>query len=346
MGHQLLSARVFGNEDLVALILEYVATGELDTCAMVSRAFSSARNRERFDQTRTGTIIFKTHIQNVPAETWQRWNQQVFTGNRTRLVAVFIKVEHGPLSFHDLPFGLTNVRHVVLQRHSSIQVPKPLGGRDRGGATECSFVKAITPNMETFDIGALAKTTLDLNNLLNFPGQPLCGLGIREFRCLAPEDENVSFGMMQPDFLSFVPDEGIVARIRSRENANKLQEFHVDRFSVSFGEDVPPIAAYCKERTEYEQEEWFQNNHYDGPDDYILLQEYPNLERVTLGRAQYLDRYDREFVYDHYEPLPQEALIKFVRYTPSLRWLCSDLTAENIAMLKKERPEVHFCHYE
>jgi len=42
------------------------------------------------------------------------------------------------------------------------------------------------------------------------------------------------------------------------------------------------------------------------------------------------------------EPLPQEMLINMVRRHPTLRWLRSDLTAENVAMLKQEKPEITF----
>jgi hypothetical protein len=74
----------------------------------------------------------------------------------------------------------------------------------------------------------------------------------------------------------------------------------------------------------------------------VLLQEYPNLEPVTLKHAVYLERNDRNAVNDYWKKLPQEALIKLVRHTPKLRWFCSDLTLENIAFLKEERPEVEF----
>ena len=44
------------------------------------------------------------------------------------------------------------------------------------------------------------------------------------------------------------------------------------------------------------------------------------------------------------QPVPQNALIKFVRKAPpSLRWFRSDLTPENIRMLRIERPEVWCC---
>ena len=42
------------------------------------------------------------------------------------------------------------------------------------------------------------------------------------------------------------------------------------------------------------------------------------------------------------KPVAQEAIIKFVRRHRPLRWLRSDLTAENVAMLQLERPEVTF----
>eukprot|EP00571_Detonula_confervacea_P015084 CAMPEP_0172309128 /NCGR_PEP_ID=MMETSP1058-20130122/9507_1 /TAXON_ID=83371 /ORGANISM="Detonula confervacea, Strain CCMP 353" /LENGTH=353 /DNA_ID=CAMNT_0013021691 /DNA_START=98 /DNA_END=1159 /DNA_ORIENTATION=+ len=40
---------------------------------------------------------------------------------------------------------------------------------------------------------------------------------------------------------------------------------------------------------------------------------------------------------------PQWALVRFVRRTTSLKWFRSDLTQENIKLLSRERPEIHFC---
>jgi hypothetical protein len=68
----------------------------------------------------------------------------------------------------------------------------------------------------------------------------------------------------------------------------------------------------------------------------VLLRELPNLERVTLKHAEYCSGNDG------WIELPQEALIKFVRHTPKLRWFCSDLTQDNVAVLKEERPDVEF----
>jgi hypothetical protein len=106
----------------------------------------------------------------------------------------------------------------------------------------------------------------------------------------------------------------------------------------------PPSIAYCKEYSQLEHEIWFDRASYvHRGADWVLLREYTNLERVTLKHVTYLERYDRNSVDDYWKQLPQEALINFVRHTPKLRWFCSDLTQENIAILKKERPEVEFC---
>jgi hypothetical protein len=41
--------------------------------------------------------------------------------------------------------------------------------------------------------------------------------------------------------------------------------------------------------------------------------------------------------------ISQEALMKFVRCARNLKWFRSDLTMDNVATLKKERPDITFC---
>jgi hypothetical protein len=42
------------------------------------------------------------------------------------------------------------------------------------------------------------------------------------------------------------------------------------------------------------------------------------------------------------QPISQAMIVKFVRQTPTLRWLLSHLTDENVSMLQHERPEITF----
>ena len=44
-------------------------------------------------------------------------------------------------------------------------------------------------------------------------------------------------------------------------------------------------------------------------------------------------------------PVSQDMLITMVRNHPTLQWLRSDLSADNVAMLQLERPEVTFVSY-
>jgi hypothetical protein len=120
------------------------------------------------------------------------------------------------------------------------------------------------------------------------------------------------------------------------------RDSYFDPFGVYFSSFSPPIAAYCQEYSQLEQETWFHNaSNSNGGADWVLLQEYPNLERVTLKHAAMTFRSPCD---QGWKVLPQEALMKFARHTPNLRWFCSDLTEENIASLKEERPEVEFCN--
>ena len=62
------------------------------------------------------------------------------------------------------------------------------------------------------------------------------------------------------------------------------------------------------------------------------------LERLSIKNVTWFDEHNRA----EEGPISQEMLIKMVRHHPTLRWLRSDLTEENIAMLKQERPEITF----
>jgi hypothetical protein len=321
-----------GNADVVTRILEFVAetSEELNACAMISRVFRLTRSDSRFDQTRTGTITLRNKFTNISPEVWQRWDQQVFTGNRVRLVVILTQLQPGTIysrSSPELPFALTNVREVILQRDSSVKVPESLDECEHGGVGAVGFFKKIIPNLDILDIGALAVTVSDLGGIidLNRPGIGALRDSASVFRCTAEEVyRGCHFCLVQPSSFPI------------SNNMKSLLEIHIDPFGVYFYENSP-LVAYCQEYSQLEQEEWFENaSSRHGGADWVLLQEYPNLERVTLKHADYRS------VHVNWKVLPQEALIKFVRHTPKLRWFCSDLTQENIAILKEERPEVEF----
>jgi hypothetical protein len=72
----------------------------------------------------------------------------------------------------------------------------------------------------------------------------------------------------------------------------------------------------------------------------VLHIDADTLERVSIRNARY-------YVYHLHDetapqPVPQRGLIAFVRRASRLTWFRSDLTPENVAMLKRERPDVTF----
>ena len=64
------------------------------------------------------------------------------------------------------------------------------------------------------------------------------------------------------------------------------------------------------------------------------------LERISIKNARYY-----RYTHSGRVPVAQNALIKFIRHAPpSLRWFRSDLTQENIGMLRSERPNIEFVN--
>ena len=67
--------------------------------------------------------------------------------------------------------------------------------------------------------------------------------------------------------------------------------------------------------------------------------------RVLLGGVSHCFRYrymltSLKFLF--YDTVPQSILMDFVRMNKKLRWIKCDLTPENVAVMKAERPEVTF----
>ena len=73
------------------------------------------------------------------------------------------------------------------------------------------------------------------------------------------------------------------------------------------------------------------------PGDHALLAAWSkSLVRVNIRNVQV----DYDLSGSKNDRLLEDFIVQFARSTPTLRWLKSDLSDENIAMLKKERPEV------
>jgi len=70
----------------------------------------------------------------------------------------------------------------------------------------------------------------------------------------------------------------------------------------------------------------------DASSHYLLMQ-CPRLERLSI----------RNLEWDDMMEVTQEDIMKLVRHHPTLRWLRSDLSEANVALLKLERPDIKFA---
>lgn len=71
--------------------------------------------------------------------------------------------------------------------------------------------------------------------------------------------------------------------------------------------------------------------------DYYMFWNCPGIKRLSIKDCRLYDT-----LAGTTSSLPQDILIKMVRHHPSIEWLRSDLSVENIAMLQQERPGMTF----
>lgn len=76
----------------------------------------------------------------------------------------------------------------------------------------------------------------------------------------------------------------------------------------------------------------------------FMMMYYRHLRNWIIKNASYRIRYGNlDYQSVPFQPArPQGVLVNMVRRHSSLRWLRSDLSAENIYMLRQERPEITF----
>lgn len=113
----------------------------------------------------------------------------------------------------------------------------------------------------------------------------------------------------------------------SLKHASVLTELYLD-CSIFPLYTIMPVRPLEAQDLEVEQADDMMN--------FYMFMECRSLERLSIKGATWFVRNEETF------PVTQEMIIKMVRHHTTLRWLRSDLMEENIAMLKRERPEVTF----
>jgi len=293
-------------DDCLVLILSHLSTNDLNNVAMCSRRFREVRAHESLNQTRTGTIICRegTTIQALfDAIVLRRWNQ-VFQGNRTHLKIVGLE-------------RLTEPSHFLVRTRSAAE-------------SVLTGVTSLDASCSPQDANRKVNQMNTISSLCN----------------MLPNLSEVNLSFMLIAHVQ--PLLYVLSRCR---NLTRL---------TWKGCDTPPIMSRCCFRyanhlTElylddsrfliYQNASRFETDPInDGPNLYMFM-DCCRPERLSIKNATWksISTSNERGSLNEYQPLSQEMLIKMVRNHSTLRWLRSDLTPENVAMLQQERPEITFC---
>jgi hypothetical protein len=297
------------NDNCILEIFKCLSVENLNSIAVfISRRNRDLRNHNSLDQTRTGTIVCteNTTVESIrDAFVTQEWNQ-VFRGNRTRLKIV----------------GLERMPRIRPSR----SIFELRGGQDRLLLTNVSSLDTSFDSLTINQIVPGYSTVLFFVSMLS---------NVREI-----DLSHMKFGT--PRYKSLV--ESIVQRCRSLQKviSNGSQRRMMMEGSLSYPGFMPHVTElHLDDSLLYSMfgAATTQRAFSDPGNPNCILSRFNNIVSLSIKNLAWCEW--RE-VDAPAQPVTQEMLIKIVRRHPTLRWLRSDLTEANIAMLQQERPEITF----
>jgi hypothetical protein len=302
-------------DNCLLTILSLLSVEDMNSFAICSRRCREVRSNPLLDQTRTGTIIC-SEISSIPkiydAIAAGHWNNELYSGNRTHLRIIGLDRVEERYS------GMNRVE----RRNISTRI-KEVERRARKGydvrlysVTSLDLSCSPDDNHGRIKYASCTGLALILPNLRNLDLSylRLQGRVMVNFFEKCPHLTRVTFS--GPIGISLSGD--YFWRARYVTELNLLDS--------TFPPCAHPSPLY-----------WEEELRYAGRN-YYMLMNCKHLERVTIKNTTW----QAVEVEGEAQPLSQGIIIKFVRHTPTLRWLRSDLTEENVAMLQQERPDITF----
>lgn len=289
----------FLNNDCVVNILAYLHIEEMDTVAMCSRACREARSNKSLDQTRTGIIKCRENTSIavfIRTITDNGWNKD-FAGTAFTENRTRLKIE-GFERLSRAPLTLTNARG---RAHRALL--------DGVTSLDLSLApQAINRTVKYIPLKTIARILPNLEEL---------NLSYVE---IEDGSESAILSKFSENFpgVRSLTWEGAHGSIDvygfNLRNSNMLTKLYIDGAHIYLSRESSRRARRLAD---------------DGRRFLFCLCSRPSLEQVSIRGVT-----TEEEGAIAPQPLGQERIIKFVRNTPSLRWLRSDLT--------QERPEVTF----
>lgn len=308
--------------DVLVQIMGYLSGEERDNLAVASKACLEARNNRSLDQTRTGTVVVRRNAldtgvpclwtaESLLLEMQSRGFQDSFAGNRTRLKVIGLEQVK--------PSKMSNVaaitRWMEWEHVTSLDIsfpPRLDPGLRKVKNSVCKSLAMILPNLRILDMSYVKVTETAVNAFAKY-----CP-NLEVFRWKGSDD-------------------GLKITGENLATCGKLKEI-----------DIEGSTLYCSIRQNDTTPRFYNPN----SDEFLeALQLFwccssSQLERVNIKGCQW---YSMDLIMG-YNPdkgaladIPNEAMVRFVRSTKSLKYFESDLPPETIAKLRIEFPDITFC---
>ena len=297
------------NNDCLVHILSYLNYETMNIVAVCSQACREARSNDSLNQTRTRTIVCSERatgrsIYNILC----RWTQGLALGDRP----VHLRIENA-FNIGPDPNGRSVTPHEAAEAYFGMQ--------NRVASVDLSIDPehvAAGREVDNDSIECILHTCADMREL--------------DMSSVTVADAYSLFATLHLDCqdlkcLTWNNSDGVSL------NGTDMRFSQIVALSLDDSCFRSPCQSVDATRQLFEQP--IAN---DRRLEHYLIRECSHLERLSIKNATWclqenpLEKF----------PVSQGMLIKMVRKHQTLQWLRSDLSAENVAMLQQERPEVTF----
>jgi hypothetical protein len=329
---------IFTTDECLVDILNFLAFEDLNNFSLVSKKCYNIRCHQYLDQTRSGTIRLdgsgvKSAVELMEKVKQKQWHKS-FQGNRRHLRLQGLNHISSDVNSIDGDFvrqcspllEVTSLDCSERQRYlqegsqggaSSAWLNRYEDYVDKGFAHGLAL-SLLVPNLKEIDMSLTSLTSLGVAWLAEHNLNLEC---IRWNHSLIWPINHHAYDILRA--------------------CRNLKELHIDDARLLF---TPPRRTRTRAEINLAQNAGnnLNNNDVDTEEMDVedmwnsLAESSKSIERVSCRRSKWYRN-------SKFRAFSQESLMRFVRNAPNLKWFRSDLTAENIAILEHDRPNIVFC---
>ncbi len=299
------------NNDCLVHILSFLEPEEMNDAMLINSDFCKARNADSLDQSRKAIINCTSDEANLlhlmQTIESKKWASGEFSGESNKRILKIIGLKShvwwDGLQMQRDGFNYVNRVEEWLAERTDFKLTS---------VTSLDVSSSYTGIVQPRIVQKIARILPNLqegNFSHDGDSPPLC-YSIRDFCSFCPSLCRLRFNRSIVNIFPPAVDS---------EHAKQITELYLNGSMLTYDEW---------------HDEWRPMLSVHDTNEYIF-HNFSNLQRLDIQNA-----FHQGFISDNPNKFCQEQLVKLVRSHPTLRWLKSDLTDENIALLKVERPEV------